>query len=107
VGEPQSIIYVSGQGLVSADGTLVGAGDFDTQVGQALENPPRGAAIRWRHPRSRYADEGLPHGHFQAAQLRPHQSGLHSRAPGSLNYPAVGALAIPGMMIDVEAVAVL
>ena len=33
-----SILFVSGQAPVSADGQLVGEGDFDTQVRQVFEN---------------------------------------------------------------------
>ena len=38
VDEPHSIVFVSGQGPLSADGKLVGVGDFDAQVYQVLEN---------------------------------------------------------------------
>jgi enamine deaminase RidA (YjgF/YER057c/UK114 family) len=38
VDEPHSIVFVSGQGPLSADGALVSAGDFDAQARQEREN---------------------------------------------------------------------
>src|SRR4051812_49693499 len=40
----QSIVFVSGQGPISPEGQLVGAGDFEAQTRQTLEN--LGAVLR-------------------------------------------------------------
>jgi 2-iminobutanoate/2-iminopropanoate deaminase len=105
--EPQSIVFVSGQGPLSADGKLVGAGDFDAQARQVLENlrtvlHQSGATLQAVTHMTVYLTD--------ISRLRDYGRIKTAFIPGP--QPAstalqVGALAIPGMMIEVAAVAVL
>jgi enamine deaminase RidA (YjgF/YER057c/UK114 family) len=102
-----SVVYLAGQGPVSAEGELVGEGDFEAQVRQTFENietvlEQAGASfgslvkltvyltdIGTLREYGRIKDEFLP-----------------APAPASTAVQVV-ALALPGMMIEVDGVAVL
>jgi 2-iminobutanoate/2-iminopropanoate deaminase len=103
----QSIVLVAGQGPASADGALVGDGDFDAQVRQAFANlstvlEQAGASLDDVAKLTVYlTDIGRlrDYGRIRA-ELMP------GAAPASTAIE-VGALAWPGMMVEIEAVAVL
>jgi enamine deaminase RidA (YjgF/YER057c/UK114 family) len=102
-----SVIFVAGQVPVAADGQLVGAGDFEAQVRQTFENlqtvlEQSGASLEnvvklgvFMTDISRIRDYGRIR-----AELMP------GPAPASTAVQ-VGALAMPEMMIEVEAYAVV
>ena len=107
IDQPHSIVFVSGQGPISPDGELVGAGDFDAQVNQALENlrtvlKDSGATFEAVKKMTVYLTDisKLPdYGRIKATFIPGPQP-----ASTAVEVPA---LAIPGMMLEVEAVAVL
>ena len=106
VGGAESVVFVAGQGPVSADGELVGEGDFDAQVRRTFENlgtvlEDAGASLDGIVKLGVYLtdigtlrDYGRVRGEFLTGP------------PPASTAVQVGALALPGMMIEVEAVAV-
>jgi reactive intermediate/imine deaminase len=102
-----TVVFVSGQAPVSADGQLVGEGDFDTQVRQVFEN-------------LRTVLEEADLGFDAVVKLTVFLTDMtrlrdYTRIKGEFiagDQPAstavgVTALARPEMMIEVEAIAVL
>jgi reactive intermediate/imine deaminase len=102
-----TVVFVSGQAPVSADGQLVGEGDFDTQVRQVFENL-----------RTVLEEAGL--GFDAIVKLTVFLTDMtrlrdYTRIKGEFfsgDQPAstavgVTALARPEMMVEVEAIAVL
>jgi 2-iminobutanoate/2-iminopropanoate deaminase len=102
-----SVVFVSGQGALSADGTIVGAGDFEAQTRQVFENlstvlEQAGGALGSIVKLTVYLTEIAnvrDFGRIKAEYLPGPQPA--STAVG------VTALALPEMMIEVEAFAVL
>lgn len=103
----QAVVFVSGQAPVSADGQLVGAGDFDAQVRQVFENL---RAVLEQAGTGLEAVVKLTVFLTDMSRLRDYtrikaefMTGEH---PAST---AVGvtALARPEMMVEVEAIAVM
>jgi enamine deaminase RidA (YjgF/YER057c/UK114 family) len=102
-----STVYLAGQGPISADGELVGEGDFEVQVRQTLANvrtvlEHAGASLDSVVKLTVYLTD--------IGQLREYGRIRAEAMPGPP--PAgtavqVGALAVPGMMIEVDAVAVV
>jgi 2-iminobutanoate/2-iminopropanoate deaminase len=102
-----SLVFVAGQGPVSPDGQLVGADDFDAQVRQTFENmrtvlDQSGASFEsivkltvYLTDIAKLRDFGRVRGEF-----------ITGPAPASTAVQ-IGALALPGMMVEVEAIAVL
>jgi enamine deaminase RidA (YjgF/YER057c/UK114 family) len=101
------VIFVSGQGSVSADGELVGEDDFEAQVRQTFENM-----------RTVLEEAGASFEHVvkltvfltDIGRLRDYGRIRAEVMPGPA--PAstavqIGALALPGMLIEVEAIAVV
>ena len=101
-----SVMFVSGQAPVSADGQLVGEGDFETQVRQVFEN-------------LRTVLDGAGMGLDAIVKLTVYLTDMsllrdYTRIKGEFlsgDQPAstavgVTALARPEMMVEVEAVAV-
>lgn len=107
VGGAQSVVYLAGQGPVSADGELVGADDFDAQVRQTFENmrtvlDQAGASFDalvkltvFLTDIGRLRDFGRVRDDF-----------ITGPAPASTAVE-IAALALPGMMVEVEGIAVL
>jgi reactive intermediate/imine deaminase len=101
-----SIVFLSGQGSISADGALVGAGDFEAQARQTFENmravlEAAGASFDdvvkltvYMTDISRLADYARVRGEFIIG------------SPPASTALEVTSLALPGMMIEVEAIAV-
>lgn len=103
----QSVVFVSGQGAISADGQLVGEGDFERQTTQVFENlrtvlEQAGAGLDAIVKLTVYlTDVGTlrDFGRIKAGFMDGPQPA--SSAIG------VTSLALPGMMIEVEAIAVV
>jgi 2-iminobutanoate/2-iminopropanoate deaminase len=106
VDDAQSIVFVSGQGPVSPDGELVGEGDFEAQTRQVFENlqtvlSAAGASFDAIMKITVYlTDIGTlrDFGRIKAEFIPGEQ-------PASTALE-VSSLALPGMMIEVEAIAV-
>ena len=102
-----AIVFLAGQGPVAADGGLVGDGDFDAQVRQTFANVETvlehaGASLDALVKLTVYlTDIGRlrDYGRIRSEVLRgPPPAGTALQ---------VGALALPGMMVEVDAVAVV
>ena len=103
----QGVVYLAGQGPVSPDGELVGADDFDAQVRQTFENMRTvleqaggsfDALVKltvFLTDIGRLRDFGRVRGEF-----------ITGPAPASTAVE-IAALALPGMMVEVEGIAVL
>jgi 2-iminobutanoate/2-iminopropanoate deaminase len=102
-----AVVFVSGQAPISAEGRLVGEGDFETQVRQVLENLR--AVVE--HAGATLADVvKLTVYLTDMTKLREYTRIKSEFFPGE--QPAstaveVAALARPEMMVEVEALAVL
>jgi 2-iminobutanoate/2-iminopropanoate deaminase len=103
----RSIVFVSGQAPISAEGRLVGEGDFETQVRQVFEN-------------LRAVLEEAGAGFDAVVKLTVYLTDMslvrdYTRIKGEFftgDQPASTALGVtelarPGMMVEVEAVAAL
>ena len=106
IDNPRSIVFVSGQAPISADGALVAEGDFEAQTRQVFENlqtvlSEAGASLEGITKITVYlTDIGnlRDFGRIKAAFIPGEQ-------PASTALE-VGSLALPGMMIEIEAIAV-
>lgn len=101
------VIFISGQAAISSEGRLVGEGDFEAQAVQALENLQAvlsAAGAGW--------DAVVKVGVYLTDISRLEDFGrikaryLQGPQPASTAVE-VSALALPGMMIEVEAIAVV
>jgi 2-iminobutanoate/2-iminopropanoate deaminase len=103
----ESIVFVSGQAAISADGELVGEGDFEAQVHQTFENlrtvlEQSGASLEDVVKITVYLTDMSTlrdFGRIKAGYIPGDQPA--STAIG------VTSLALPGMMIEVEAFAAI
>ena len=107
VDSPQSIVFVSGQGSLSPDGELVGDGDFEAQTRQVFENlqavlADAGASLDaivritvYLTDMSKLRDFGRIKAEFIAGE-QPASTAVE-----------VSSLALPGMMIEVDALATM
>ena len=103
----QSLVFVSGQGPISAEGELVGEGDFEAQVRQTYENM---RTVLEQAGTSLESVVKLTVFLTDIANLREHGRIKGEFFPGA--QPAstavqIGALALPGMLVEVEAIAVV
>ena len=103
----QSIVFVSGQAAISADGELVGEGDFEAQTWQTFENlrTVLGGACSSLEDVVKITVYLTDIGN-----LRDFGRIKAEFVPG--DQPAstaleVGSLALPGMMLEVEAIAAM
>ena len=102
-----TVVFVSGQAPISAEGELVGEGDFEAQVRATFENlgtvlEQAGASF----------DHVVKLGVFltDIGRLRDYgriRAELMPGPPPASTAVQVVALAVPGMMVEVEAFAVL
>ncbi len=107
VDDAQSIVFVSGQAPISPDGALVGEGDFEAQTRQVFENlqtvlSEAGASLDAIMKITVYlTDIGTlrDFGRIKAEYIQGEQ-------PASTAVE-VSSLALPGMMIEVEAIAAM
>lgn len=107
VDEPRSIIFVAGQAPVSGDGQLVGQDDFEAQVRQTFENlqtvlQQAGAAFDAVVKVTVYLTDVSQIREF--ARIRDE---FIAGPPPASTVVGVTALALPGMMIEIEAIAVI
>jgi len=107
VDEAKSTVFVSGQGPISPEGKVIGEGDFEAQARQVFENlgtvlEQSGATFDSIVKLVVYVTD--------ASRVRDYARVKAEYIPGS--QPAstaieVSSLALPGMMIEVDAIAVL
>ena len=103
----EAVVFLAGQGPVSADGEVVGDGDFEAQARQTFANiatvlEQAGASLDSVVKLTVYLTD--------MATLRDYgrlRAELMLGPPPASTAIQVGALALPGMMIEIEAVAVL
>jgi reactive intermediate/imine deaminase len=102
-----SVVFVAGQGPISAKGELVGEGDFEAQVRQTFANlktvlEDAGASFDSVVKTTVFVTD--------IALIRDFgriRSEFITGPPPASTALQVGALAIPGMMVEVEAIAVV
>jgi enamine deaminase RidA (YjgF/YER057c/UK114 family) len=105
--EPRSLILMAGQAAVAADGTLVGEGDFEAQVRQIFANlgtvlEASGAGLDAIYKVVVYLTD--------IGDLPAYERVVRELLPGPKPCGTalqVVALAVPGMMIEVDATAVV
>jgi 2-iminobutanoate/2-iminopropanoate deaminase len=104
----QSVVFVSGQGPISAAGEVVGAGDFEAQarltfknLGKVLEQA--GASFESVVKLTVYLTDIGTLREFG----RVRAEFMTSSEPPASTAVEVGSLALPEMMIEVDAIAVL
>ena len=103
----EAVIFLAGQGPVSADGEVVGEGDFEAQVRQTFTNietvlEHAGGSLESIVKLTVYLTD--------ISTLRDYgrvKAELMPGPPPASTAIQVGALALPGMAIEIEAVAVL
>lgn len=103
-------LYISGQAAFDKDMNLIGAGDFETQVGAALEN------LRLALKAANATIEDLVRMDYYIVDYKPDYldrlAPIEAKFFGEAKRPAstilgVQALAMPGPMIEVDATAVI
>ncbi len=103
-----TMIYVGGQDAVTADGTLVGAGDAAAQSVRALENVKTALAaagatiedvVHWTVLLVEGVDVAAAYG-----AIAPE---LASAEPGLVTAAMVAGLAVPGALVEISAVAAI
>jgi enamine deaminase RidA (YjgF/YER057c/UK114 family) len=102
-----TVVFVAGQGPISAEGELIGEGDFEAQVRATFEN--LGTVLE--HAGASF-EHVVKFGVFltDIGRLRDYgriRAELWPGPPPASTAVQVVALAVPGMMIEVEAFAVL
>ena len=103
----EAVIFLAGQGPVSADGEVVGEGDFEAQVRQTFENlrtvlEQAGASLESVVKLTVFLTD--------IGTLREFGRVRNEFLPGpppASSALQVTALAVPGMLVEVEAIAVL
>jgi 2-iminobutanoate/2-iminopropanoate deaminase len=103
----QSVVFLAGQGPVSADGQVVGDGDFEAQVRQTFENL---RTVLEQSGASFDAVVKVTAFMTDITKLRDYarvRNEFITGPPPASTALEVSALALPGMMIEVEAIAVL
>jgi enamine deaminase RidA (YjgF/YER057c/UK114 family) len=100
-----SVLFLAGQGPLDAQGHLVGEGEFDTQVRQTFDN----LAVLLRQAEYTFADVVKVTVYLTDIAMLPRygriKAGYISGPQPASTALAVPALALPGMMIEVEAIA--
>jgi enamine deaminase RidA (YjgF/YER057c/UK114 family) len=100
------MVYVGGQNAVDADGALVGAGDVAAQSVRAMDNVTTalaavgaslGDVVQWTVLFVDGSDIGAA---YQAIAPR-----LASEEPALVTAASVSALAVPGALVEIAAVA--
>ncbi len=106
---PGELVFVSGQVALDRDLKLVGEGDVAAQAEKALEN----LGLSLRAAGAKPADITMLRTYIvnydaaQAPQLAPHFDRFFDGKPPASTRVGVQALAAPGLLIEIEAVAVL
>ena len=107
VDRPEAFVFLAGQGPVSRDGQLVGEDDFEAQVRQTLENV---RTVLEEAGASLASVVKLTVSLTDMGRLREFgriRGELLPGPPPASTAVEVGALALPGMMVEVEGVAVV
>ncbi|HZR14635.1 MAG TPA: RidA family protein [Acidimicrobiia bacterium] len=103
----RSVVFVSGQAAISGEGQLVGEGDFERQVTQVFENL---RAVLEQAGAGLDAIVKLTVFLTDIGKLRDFgriKAGFIAGPQPASTAVGVTALALPGMMIEVEAIAVV
>ncbi len=103
----RSVVFVSGQAAISGEGQLVGEGDFERQVTQVFENL---RAVLEQAGAGLDAIVKLTVFLTDIGKLRDFgriNAGFIAGPQPASTAVGVTALALPGMMIEVEAIAVV
>ena len=106
---PGKLVFVSGQVALDRDLKLVGEGDVAAQAERALENLGNSLRAAGASPaditmlRTYIVDYQVEYG----AKLAPHFERFFQGRPPASTRVGVQALAAPGLLIEIEAVAVL
>lgn len=103
----RSVVFVSGQAAISGEGQLVGEGDFERQVTQVFENL---RAVLKQAGAGLDAIVKLTVFLTDIGKLRDFgriKAGFIAGPQPASTAVGVTALALPGMMIEVEAIAVV
>ena len=107
VDDAGSILFLSGQGSISADGELVAPGDFEAQARQTFQN----IQTVLEQAGASFDDVVKVTAYFtDISKLRDYarvRDEFVSSPPPASTAVEVSALALPGMMIEVEAIAVV
>jgi 2-iminobutanoate/2-iminopropanoate deaminase len=106
VDDGRAVIFASGQAAISAEGEVVGAGDFEAQTRQALENlrtvlEAAGASLQDIVKLTVFVTD--------IANVREYGRIKAEYIPGpqpASSAIGVSALALPELMIEIEAIAV-
>jgi enamine deaminase RidA (YjgF/YER057c/UK114 family) len=107
VDDPKTLLFVAGQVPVDEQGTVVGEGDFEAQTRQTFENMGRvlvQAGMSF--------DNVVQVGVFMTdiSQLRTYarvrDEFVNTAAPPASTALGVAAFALPGMLVEVNAIAV-
>ncbi len=107
VDDAKAVVFLAGQGPISPEGAIVGDGDFEAQVRQTFDNL---ATVLEQAGAPPEAIVKLNVYLTDIGQLREYgrlRAELMPGLPPASTAVQVGALALPGMMIEIEAVAVL
>ena len=104
----QTLVFLAGQGPVSDDGEVVGAGDFEAQTRRTFDNiatvlERAGASLESVVKITAYLTDMTKL--LDYARVR--NEFIDTAEPPASTALEVSALALPGMMIEVDAVAVL
>jgi enamine deaminase RidA (YjgF/YER057c/UK114 family) len=106
---PGKLVFVSGQVGLDRDLKLIGEGDVAAQAEQALENLRKSLEAAGASPddvtmlRTYIVDYQVEY----AARLAPHFERFFGGRPPASTRVGVQALAAPGLLIEIEAVAVV
>jgi enamine deaminase RidA (YjgF/YER057c/UK114 family) len=107
VDRPQSIVFAAGQGPLSADGEVIGAGYFEAQTRHTFENlrtvlEEAGASFHSLVKTTAYLTDMTKLRDYS----RVRNEFIDTRQPPASTALEVSSLALPGMMVEVEAIAV-
>ncbi len=107
VEEAKGIVFVSGQGGINAEGDVVAKGDFKTQVRQAFENiktvlEASGTTLKDVVKTNTYITDMR----YMNDYIEVYSQYFKEECPAS-TLVGVASLAIPGMMIEIEALAII
>jgi enamine deaminase RidA (YjgF/YER057c/UK114 family) len=106
---PGKLVFVSGQVALNRDLALIGGGDVAAQAEQALKNLGNSLRAAGATPadvtmlRSYIVDYRVEYG----ALLAPHLERFFQGRPPASTQVGVQALAAPGLLIEIEAIAVV
>jgi reactive intermediate/imine deaminase len=107
VDDPQSTIFLAGQAPISPEGQLTGEGDFEAQARQVFENlstvlEHSGATLESIVKLTVYLTDMTKLRDYTRMKARF----IEGEQPASTAI-GVASLALPGMMIEIDAIAVL